>query len=155
VGEKLARRILAVRQARGGFRKVEDLRRVPGIGPAMLEALRPWVCVGSEDFEDSEPPVAEPPPDRPRAAGGKPSAGREAALRGVRINVNVASGADLRRLPQIGAKRSRAILEERARRPFASVEELRRVRGIGPKILRRLRPYVTVSGPAVQVRKAE
>ncbi|MFL5330225.1 MAG: ComEA family DNA-binding protein [Gemmataceae bacterium] len=33
-------------------------------------------------------------------------------------------------------------MDERARRPFASVEELRRVSGIGAKTLEKIRPYV-------------
>jgi DNA uptake protein ComE-like DNA-binding protein len=39
-------------------------------------------------------------------------------------------------------------LDERARRPFSSLDELRRVSGIGPKILERLKPYATVGDEA-------
>ena len=37
-----------------------------------------------------------------------------------------------------------AIVDERARRPFASVEDLRRVRGIGPATVRSLAPELFV-----------
>jgi competence protein ComEA len=46
VGAALARRIVETREARGGFRRPEDLLEVRGIGPATLERLRPLVTVG-------------------------------------------------------------------------------------------------------------
>ncbi len=41
IGPKLAARIIEWRDAHGGFRSVEDLTDVPGIGDARMEALRP------------------------------------------------------------------------------------------------------------------
>ncbi len=43
IGEQLARRIVADRQANGPFRDLDDLRRVRGIGPRTLDAMRPYV----------------------------------------------------------------------------------------------------------------
>jgi competence ComEA-like helix-hairpin-helix protein len=43
IGDALARRIVDWRQAHGGFRSVDQLLDVSGIGPAKLEALRPRV----------------------------------------------------------------------------------------------------------------
>lgn len=40
VGETMARRIVEVRRARGGFHRAEDLLEVPGIGEATLAKLR-------------------------------------------------------------------------------------------------------------------
>ncbi len=62
------------------------------------------------------------------------------------LDVNACSYEDLLRLPGIGPKKARAILEERGRRPFRSVHDLRRVKGIGPKTIRRLAPSV-MAGP--------
>ncbi|MEB3220747.1 MAG: helix-hairpin-helix domain-containing protein [Candidatus Sericytochromatia bacterium] len=41
VGPAMASRILLVRQRLGGFRTLDDLREVPGIGAKRLERLRP------------------------------------------------------------------------------------------------------------------
>ncbi len=46
IGEVKAAAILAVRAERGGFRSVEELESVRGIGPALLEKLRGQVKVG-------------------------------------------------------------------------------------------------------------
>jgi competence protein ComEA len=45
VGPATAQKILAYRQAHGGFRTVDDLAQISGIGPKRLEALRAQVTV--------------------------------------------------------------------------------------------------------------
>jgi competence protein ComEA len=56
------------------------------------------------------------------------------------INLNIASQAELEALPGIGAVIARRIIEGR---PYRSVEELERVKGIGKKRLEEIRPMVT------------
>lgn len=46
VGEKKARAIVAMRDERGPFRRIEDLAAVQGIGPKTIENLRNRVVVG-------------------------------------------------------------------------------------------------------------
>ena len=59
------------------------------------------------------------------------------------VNINTATLEQLQRLPGIGAVYAARIVEERQRRPFAAVDELTRVSGIGDKRLETLRPFVT------------
>ena len=63
------------------------------------------------------------------------------------LDLNTASVAELEALPGIGAAKAAAIVEERQVRPFADVDDLERVRGIGPALLAELRSQVTVSAP--------
>ncbi len=59
------------------------------------------------------------------------------------VILNVASIDDLRRLPGIGPKRAEAVLALRAKiGRFHQVEDLLRVKGIGRATLKRLRPLV-------------
>ncbi len=58
------------------------------------------------------------------------------------VNINTASLEQLQQLPGIGAVFAARIVEERQRRPFAAVDELTRVSGIGDKRLETLRPFV-------------
>lgn len=65
VGPKRAEQILALRDKLGGrFRRIEDLRRVRGIGRKALERLKPLVVLDPPE----PPPEAEPPAD-----GGSPA----------------------------------------------------------------------------------
>lgn len=64
---------------------------------------------------------------------------------GLPIDINRASARALQAIPGIGESRAQAIVEERiSRGPFASVDELARVKGIGPKTVETLRPFVHV-----------
>jgi competence protein ComEA len=62
------------------------------------------------------------------------------------VNINTATPEQLGLLPGIGETKARAIVEHRQRRPFARVDDLVAVRGIGRATLRRLRPYLAVRG---------
>lgn len=46
IGRKTADAIVADRVARGPFRRLDDLGRVPGVGPQAIELLTPFVTVG-------------------------------------------------------------------------------------------------------------
>jgi competence protein ComEA len=59
------------------------------------------------------------------------------------IAVNRASNAELQRLPNVGPVLAQRIILARSERPFRNLEDLRRVPGIGPKTLEKLRPFVT------------
>jgi competence protein ComEA len=146
VGPALADRLLAYRKVHGPFQNLEDLRRVPGVGPATWRRLRDHLCV--------EPPppgtvvavrdahIKPPAPAKEKRTG---QSKKEEALAGQVININRANLTDLQKLPGIGVKLSQRIVEERGKRPFADVNELRRVSGIGPKTLEKIRPFVVVS----------
>lgn len=72
------------------------------------------------------------------------------------VNLNTATAQQLDLLPGIGAKAAKRIIEHRAKTPFARVEDLRKVKGFGPKKLEKLKPYLTTSGPTtVSVKKVK
>ena len=54
IGEAKAAAILAVRDAQGGFRSVDDLESVRGIGPAIAAKLRPLVVVEAKPSKGSK-----------------------------------------------------------------------------------------------------
>lgn len=61
-----------------------------------------------------------------------------------RIDINGASIAELATLPGIGPSKAQAIAEHRAKAPFASTDDLRKVKGIGDKLYESLRDRITV-----------
>lgn len=152
VGDITAQRIEEYRQSHHGFQSVEELRRVHGVGPALLERLRPLVEVEPSPPAEEETEAVPPAPDGRKKAAPKAEAARKVIGSGKKeenlaapIDVNRASAAELQQLPGIGPALSGRILQARERQPFRTVEELRRVPGIGPKTLEHLRPFVVVN----------
>ena len=63
----------------------------------------------------------------------------------LRVNINEAGEEELCQLPQIGLARAKNILEYREKHgPFASIEEIRAVSGIGDGIFQQIREHITV-----------
>jgi comEA protein len=63
---------------------------------------------------------------------------------GSRVDINAASSEELATLPGIGPSKAQAIVEHRAKAPFASPDDLRKVKGIGDKLYDSLRDRITV-----------
>ena len=59
------------------------------------------------------------------------------------VDINEADWPELAQLPEIGETLARRIIASRTEQgPFADHEQLLRVRGIGPRTLERMRPYL-------------
>ena len=80
------------------------------------------------------------------ASGTAPAAwvALDGPLAGAALDVNTASERALARIAGIGRARARAIVAARSKEPFTSVDDLARVKGIGPAKLDLLRRSVTV-----------
>jgi competence protein ComEA len=116
VGPRLAKVIVANREAHGPFRDLAGLDRVDGIGPRLLKLLTPHVTFSAVGL----PRV---PPSGP-----------------VPLNLNRASLVELDALPGIGPSKAAAILRYREQHGlFGSVDELERVPGFGAAAVARLR----------------
>jgi competence ComEA-like helix-hairpin-helix protein len=142
VGPAIAEALVRSREAEGPFGGPEDLLRVPRVGPALLDRIRPHLALAP-----SAPAAgrlrprgqqASAPPSRPAPA--RPAPPRPGPL----LDVNRADTLALQALPGVGPVLARRIVEARVESPFRSVDDLLRVRGIGPATLSRLRPLVTV-----------
>jgi len=75
---------------------------------------------------------------------------------GLMVNINKASKDELRNLKGIGETRAQDIIDYRKKNgDFKSVDELEKVKGIGPGAMKQIRPNVTVSGDTSIPKKME
>src|SRR5690606_5917655 len=125
---------------------------------AMAEERQALVGAVPSSAPPSLPPApeaAEAPAQAPPVEANEPEASEDeepreppAVLPDGRIVLNLASEAELVKLPGVGPKRAQAILAVRKRLGrFRRVEDLLRVKGIGRKMLDRIRPIVVVDPP--------
>jgi competence ComEA-like helix-hairpin-helix protein len=66
----------------------------------------------------------------------------------LRVNINTATEAELDTLPNIGPARAKLII---ANRPYKSVDELKKIAGIGDKQLQAMRPFVKTDGATEKI----
>ena len=71
--------------------------------------------------------------------GAEPAAPDPAEILARGVNVNTASQAELEALPGVGPTLAARIVEAR---PYTSTADLDRVKGIGPKMLEKIAPYL-------------
>jgi len=143
VGAATAKAIIAARP----FKSVDDLQHVKGIGDAKFASLKDKVTVGAAPSASAlaaPAPAAkkEPAPAAAPAASAKPSA--KAASSGP-VDLNTADEKSLEGLPGVGPATAKAII---AARPFKSVDDLKKVKGIGDAKYATLKDKVTVGAGA-------
>ena len=129
IGPKISARIVKYRTTIGGFRKVDDIKKVYGISDSLFEVLRPYLVLksapaGKGNFEQKSPvPV---------------------------LDLNTATAEELDQLPGIGEVLSSRIVKFRdAKKGFTSLDDLKQVYGLSPETFEAILPYLTLSPPAV------
>jgi competence protein ComEA len=152
ISDKVAERIEEYRREHNGFRQVDDLGKIAGVGPAFVNRVRDLVYVEALDTPEKMERSATIP-SRSATAGakekGKMGSKKSSTPKKIqegepKIDINNASVQELMRLPNIGEARAEQIVAARNKRPFTAVEDLQHISGIKGKILDGLRPFVIV-----------
>lgn len=137
VGKKVAENIVAARP----FQSIEDLKAVKGIGNAKYNKIKDLVTVSGTATNAAPAPTAASSTTTTETQITKATTSKNKLAPGQVVNVNTATAQELARIPGIGPVKAEAIIKGR---PYASVEDLKKVRGIKEGTLAKMRPYVTV-----------
>jgi competence protein ComEA len=125
VGPSTAKKIIAGRP----YTKVDDLAKA-GVPARAIAAIRSKVHVGEKAGAKAK---------------AKPAGTTEPKAKSEKVNLNTAEAAELEDLPGIGPAHAKAIIEAR---PFKSVDDLERVKGLGKARIDALKDLVTAAAPA-------
>jgi competence protein ComEA len=153
IGEVRAQAILQYRKTNGPFTDTSQLLKVHGIGEKTLKLLEPLVLVeqavstpATEETSLSSSPFdnIEAPPTPGVAPSPTPEAHANPGIK--TININTATAEELQSLWNIGPAKAGAIVEYRSQHGlFRTVEDLKKVSGIGPATFDRNRNKMRVS----------
>lgn len=142
VNRGVARNIVDYRERIGGFRKVEDLALVSGVGAAKLEAVKLEICVSSRGGSSQHSPSslrrdAEQQQQQQQSQPPPPCAG---------VNINSATAAQLVSIRGITDKMAQNVVAFRAEHgAFRSIEDLVRVPSINGSLLDKIRFQVAIA----------
>jgi len=128
------------------------VKAAPGAAPEPI--VYNVVAGEAEDVVEAAGEVVEGdlPGDEPvgNSAGSKPSSSGKSSqpakvTAGQKININTAGSAQLQRLPGVGPSKAQAIIDYRdANGGFSTIDEIKRVKGIGDATFNGFRDNITV-----------
>ncbi|XP_043920966.1 endonuclease/exonuclease/phosphatase family domain-containing protein 1 [Protopterus annectens] len=137
VNRMVAKNIVEYRECIGGFKKVEDLALVSGVGAAKLEQIKLEICVSSRSSSSTQHSPSPLSKDIYTEHYQLPS--------GPRVNINSATAAQLMSVRGLSQKIANGIVDYRKEHgPFKSIEELVKVSCISSSFLEKIRPHVFV-----------
>ncbi|KAH1178012.1 hypothetical protein KIL84_011714, partial [Mauremys mutica] len=130
----VAQSIVEYREYIGGFKKVEDLALVSGVGAARLEQVKFEICVSSKGSSAQHSPSSlrkDPNPEPP------------AHLAAARLNINTATPAQLMSIRGVTEKIAHGIVDYRKEHgPFRSIEDLVKMDCINSSFLDKIRHQI-------------
>ncbi|XP_073406099.1 endonuclease/exonuclease/phosphatase family domain-containing protein 1 [Dendrobates tinctorius] len=135
VSRQVAQNIVEYREYIGGFKKVEDLALVSGVGAAKLEQVKFEICVSSKSGSAQHSPNSL----RKDMEYGHHSGHLS------RININTATAAQLMTLRGVSEEMAQDIIHYRTHNgPLKSIEDLAKVDSVTISFLDKVRPQVYV-----------
>ncbi len=97
-------------------------------------------------------PVADAAPRSPKVR----VANKQAPAYEGKVNINTANEEQLRMLPGVGKIKAARIVQWRGKRgKFRRIKDLRRVKGFGKKSVKKLEPYLSLTGPTTLKKKQQ
>ncbi|XP_042716284.1 endonuclease/exonuclease/phosphatase family domain-containing protein 1 isoform X2 [Chrysemys picta bellii] len=130
----VAQSIVEYREYIGGFKKVEDLALVSGVGAARLEQVKFEICVSSKGSSAQHSPSSLRKDPNPEA---------QHHLAAARLNINTATPAQLMSIRGVTEKIAHGIVDYRKEHgPFRSIEDLVKLDCINSSFLDKIRHQI-------------
>lgn len=130
IGDVKANAIIAYREANSGFKNIDEIKNVSGIGDATFANISAFIYV-----ENPQPSVQ---------TTSTSSSQQNTPLQN-KININSASSTELQKINGVGPAIAQRIIDYREENGyFKNVEDIINVKGIGDKIFEKMKDQITV-----------
>ncbi|MFN6991299.1 MAG: ComEA family DNA-binding protein [Fervidobacterium sp.] len=147
IGPSKAKAIVEYRE-KNRFTKPEDIMKVPGIGQKTYEKIKDRITVSKteklQEEENKESVVINTQNKNIQQNNQQENStitGKESG----KININTASLEELQQLPGIGPTKAQAVVDYRIKNGgFKTIEEIKKVNGIGDKTFEKLKDLITI-----------
>ena len=147
IGPATAKKIIAGRP----YKSVDELSKA-GLSAKTIEKIKPFVTVGgataspvtAKAATKVTAPITAAAADVTKTAKETKTTAKSAAAKlvpGTKININSADQATIEKLPEIGPVKAKAII---AGRPYNSIEDIMKVKGIKGKTFDAIKEYIVV-----------
>lgn len=139
---RTAKSILNYRAKGGQFRKKEDFKKIYTLEETDYARLEAFINIGTATVAEA------PQPQMYSAGNGKPAPNFAATIS---LDANRASMEDWQKLPGIGEKRARQMVNFReSLGGFLSIEQVGEMYGLPDSVFQKIKPMLTVSGGSIR-----
>ena len=129
IGEVLSKRIVKYRNAKGGFKNIDEVAKTYGISDSEFAVIRPYLVMNGNISQNQSPPTAN----------------SSALQTQTKININTATEDEMRASHAIPYSVIKAIIIYREQHNgFKSVEELKKIPFITDEMYHKISPQLTV-----------
>lgn len=142
IGKSIANEIISYRKANGGFNNLDEIEKIKGIGKKTAEKIRPHLLVGIfvPKTTQEAPRIWIPPGSNPNA--GKTGSNGKINHVMEKIDPNLATFEELKKLPGIGDTLAKRIVDKRQEMLFRDENDMQKVSGIGKKTASKITPFL-------------
>lgn len=131
IGDVKASSIITYREANNGFKNIEEIKNVSGIGDAIFAKISPFIYVGNPQYPAQTTAVSDTQETSPSSQE--------------KININTAGLTELQKIKGVGPKIAQKIIDYREENgSFKSIEEIVKVSGIGSDKFENMKDQITV-----------
>lgn len=140
VGKSIASEIVNYRKVFGGFKTLDEIEKLKGVGKKTAEKIRHHLVVSQFS------PITDLPKPKtwisPNTFPEKASSTGKINLLSEKLDPNLASFEELKKLPGIGDLLAKRIVDKRQDMMFRDENDLQKVSGIGKKTSAKIAPFL-------------
>ncbi|MBP7654606.1 helix-hairpin-helix domain-containing protein [Candidatus Dependentiae bacterium] len=156
IGKTTAQKIIKYREDNGNFKTIDDLKNVSGIGDTKFETFKYYLTVADFDSDKNmvfiESSKKRNQSDEIRTDMENPRSKKKSGKKilsssddGDKVDINNADMETLTSIKSVGKSAAQRIIDYREENNgFKNIDDLKNIKGFGPKKIEKIREFVTI-----------